>query len=522
MAIESQMTPTRGAVIFGNPNQDLVKNTIGMMESERQRVAKERAQQAQQLANSWRQNALTASSGRLWSDEIGKIEQDHLLKGEQLMASGIDPYSSTDPRAVQYRQERLQVEGMQNFRKNIEKEYSAINTLVQRDPNKWRPEDLKQLNDFVSGTKFKDIYEQSISLPQVRERFNVTDALKGYKAPVKQEVSVKDGQKRDVTYVDRNEAERGILSRLNQSPGGQEYLSSITGGYTPSQLRNAPDDLEGASRLIEGFYDSNPAFREELATMGITSKNDPRYSQVIQEEAQNLLDSKQKYNQEIEGLIDQASGGVRTSNKVTPDYTEARERRSRQSHYMQVQRFNERFMTKSTGSGSSSSEESYSPSRKEYIAYGDEGSMGKAPVYGYTPFNAAGVEFVGNGMIDLETGKAAPDQAVVSGTVVALGNIPSGKNNRALSKENFAIDNPGNVAWRKMALVETKEGSGSLAIKKQYLVPVENLPNNIKSSKLVTEFKNSSFSPPTTRPGAKTAQPAKTTKASSTTLNFFK
>ena len=298
------------------------------------------------------------------------------------------------------------------------------------------------------------------------------------------------------------------MSRLNQSPGGQEYLSSITGGYTPSQLRNAPDDLQGASRLIEGFYDSNPTFREELATMGITSKNDPRYSQVIQEEAQNLLGSKQRYNQEIEGLIDQASGGVRTSNKVTPDYTEARERRAQRAEVRAAQRFNERFMTRSSGSGSSS-EESYSPSRKEYIAYGDEGSMGKAPVYGYTPFNASNVEFVGNGMIDLETGKAAPDQAVVSGTVVALGNIPSGKNNRALSKENFAIDNPGNVYWRKMALVEAKEGSGSLAIKKQYLVPVENLPNNIKNSKLVNEFKNSSFSPPTTRPGAKTAQPAK-------------
>src|SRR5690606_10766143 len=128
----TQILPTAGAVIFGNQNDNLLSNTIGMIEKDRQRVAQQRVQEAQKLANSWRQNMLSASSGRLWSDEIAKIEQDHVMKGEQLMAQGVDPYSSTDPRAVQYRQERMQVENMQNFRKGMEAEYKAINDVVRR------------------------------------------------------------------------------------------------------------------------------------------------------------------------------------------------------------------------------------------------------------------------------------------------------------------------------------------------------------------------------------------------------
>lgn len=499
MAIPGQILPTAGAVIFGNENSNILGNTIGMIEKKRQTDAQNRVRQAQQLANSWRQNMLSASSGRLWSDEIAKIEQDHVMKGEQLMAQGIDPYSSTDPQAVAYRQERMQVENMQNFRKGIEAEYKAINDVVRRDPNKWDASDINKLNEFISGNKFQDVYEQNMGLPTVNQRFNVADALKGYRAPVKSETVVEGGEKKSTTYVDRNEAEQGVLSRLSQDPRGEQYLNEITGGFSVSQLRNAPDTLEGATQLMTGFYDSNPQFREELAKQGITSKSDPRFQEAMNTEAQQLLSAKQNYQQQMDSLISSVSGGITTKNTVTPDYTEAREQRARSQYQMQVTRFNERHMNKSSSSGSSSSNEqvSYSPSNKEYVAYGSGNKMAKAPMYGFTKFNANGVEFIGNNVIDLETGQLVPDQAVRSGTVVALGVVPSGKNNRTLSQENFAKENPGNVEWRKMALVESTETGIGGSRKVQYMVPAENLPDTMPKKALYDKFMSSSFTPPT-------------------------
>lgn len=496
----TQILPTAGAVIFGDQTANLLPQTIGRIEQNRKAVAQQRAKESQQLANSWRQNMLSASSGRLWSDEIAGIEQQHVMKGEQLMAQGVDPYSSTDPRAVQYRQERMQVENMQNFRKGVEAEYKAINDVVRRDPLKWSETDLNKLNEFISGNKFEDIYQQNMSLPTVNQRFNVSEALKGYRAPVKQENIVEGGVNRSSTYVDRNEAEQGVLSRISQAPNSQEFLSQLTSGFSVSQLKNAPNDIEGATRLITGFYDTNPAFREELAKQGITSKNDPRFQEAMSTEASELLTAKQKYNQQMDELISSVSGGVTTKSTVKPDYTEAREQRARNQYQMQVTRFNERHMKKSSGSGTSSdtSSETYSPSNKEYVAYTDfSGKVAKAPMYGFTKFNANGVEFIGNNVIDLETGQLVPDQAVRSGTVVALGVVPSGRNNRTLSQENFAKNNPNNVDWRKMALIEsTEKGIGGGTTKKQYMVPAENLPENMPKKGLYDKFMKSSFTPP--------------------------
>lgn len=524
----TQILPTAGAVIFGNQNDNLLSNTIGMIEQERQRTAQQRVQEAQKLANSWRQNMLSASSGRLWSDEIAKIEQDHVMKGEQLMSQGVDPYSSTDPRAVQYRQERMQVENMQNFRKGMEAEYKAINDVVRRDPNKWETADINKLNEFISGNKFNDVYEQNMGLPTVNQRFNVADAIKGYRAPVKSETVVEGGQEKSSTYVDRDEAEQGVLSRISQSPNSQEFMNRLTGGFSVSQLRNAPSDLEGATALMTGFYDTNPAFREELAKQGITSKNDPMFQQAMATEASELLSAKQNYEQQMDELISSVSGGITTKTTVKPNNTEANELRAQRREQREIVRFNERHLKKSSGgSGSSSESVSYSPSNKEYVAYTDyNGKMAKAPMYGFTKFNANGVEFIGNNVVDLETGQLVPDQAVRSGTVVALGVVPSGRNNRTLSQENFAKSNPDNVEWRKMALVEsTESGIGSKSTKRQYMVPAENLPDNMPKKTLYDKFMGSSFTPPSSDSSKNTSTPKSNNtkpKASSTTLNFFK
>src|SRR5690606_30650180 len=109
------------------------------------------------------------------------------------------------------------------------------------------------------------------------------------------------------------------------------------------------------------------------------------------------------------------------------------------------------------------------------------------------------VEFLGNNMIDLTTGKKAPDRTSVSGTVVGLGNVPVNKEYGTVVQENYALNNPDKVRWEKRALVEVNEKVGSSTKKKQYLVPASSLPDNMPKGNMYKEFMNSSFSAPAGR-----------------------
>lgn len=492
-----QILPTQGAVVFGTGAQEALNSTIGQLQQQQQLQAKQRVAQAQQLADSWRKNMLSASNGRLWSDQLGQIEQQHVLAGEQLMQSGIDPYSSSDPRAIRYRQERMQVENMRNYRAGVEKEFNAINNVIRQDPNKWRQDDLNKLNEFISGGNFQELYNQNTSLPQVRQRFDVNSVVKGSAIPFRRNV-VANGVETTEEGVDKEATRNTILSRLRDpnNPAANEYLSSITGGFTPEQLNQAPDTLEAARSLTDGFYQSNPQFREGLAQQGITSMSDPRYAQFADDFAANLVDSKKRFNDEIDRLITSASGGQRVVSSSRPNYTQENQERARAKYQMEVVRFNERNIKKSRSS-SSDDDESYTPSDKQYIAYGNDSKVGKAPMYGYTNFNAKNVNFVGNNMVDLETGQVVPSKAVQNGDVIALGYVPSGTNNRTLAQESFAINNPQNVSWRKMALVTADEKIGSRTLQRQYMVPAENLPGNMAKPALYNQFMRSTFTPPT-------------------------
>lgn len=521
MAVPGQILPTRGAVIFGDNSQNLINTTLSALEKNRQNQILQEQKKAQQLANSWTKNMLSASSGRLWSDDIGKIEQSHIAEGEQLMSAGIDPYSSTDPRAVKYRSDRANVENMRAYREGVEKEYNALNNVIRKDISKWNPSDLNKLNEFISGSKFEDVYSQNQPLPQVRQNFNVQDSLKSFRAPMKEEVEVVDGIKSTKKYVDRNEAESGIISRLGQTPGGAEYLSKLTGGFTIPQLKNAPDNIEGITKLIDGSYDSNPALREQLATQGIVSKADPRYNQFIQQEAQNMFNAKTNYDTEMDGLISNVSGGTTVKDSRTPDYSAAREKRaqeasqqSKQRLAMSVVRFNERFLEKP--SSRKSGDDSYNPRDKEELAYGSSNEMKKTTMNGFTKFGSNNVDFIGNGAIDLRTGEPMPNVPVRSGNVVALGSVPVNKATGRLMSAEDVKANPENVVMKKMALTESKSSVGNF--KNQALVPAENLPDNMPKNTLYKNFMNSSVPTPT---GGKTTGQAKG-KASSTSLSFFK
>lgn len=495
----AQSLQTKGAVIFDQQDNRLLNNTINTIKEEDNKLAAKAEKDALNLASSWRSNMLKASEGKLWADQIGAIEQDHLNNGQKIVSRGVDPYTSNDAESVKYRENQMRIQNMQGFRKAMEKEYSSLNNVIKNDPSSWNQNDLKKLNDFISGEKFEDIYQENKSLPIVNRRFDINKTLQGYRAPVKQETVVVNGVETSQSYVDRDSAERGIISKISDptNPGAAEFLNEITSGYNINTLRSLPNDIESNKKLLEGQYDSNVNLRNALAEQGIVSKSDPRFEEFIEVESTKIVDAKNNYNEQMDTLIASVSGGVTTRSSSKPNYTEAREADRRKAASQRDTRFAERNNTKS-GNGDSSSG-SFDPGAKEYVSYGnDKNGKGKAPMYGYTKFNAGSVEFVGNNMIDLRTGKPVSDQTSVSGNVVSLGNVPISKSFKDIQQEDYAVKNPDKVNWEKMAVVEVKKGSET----KRYLVPAKNLPSNMAKPKLYNEFMNEKFTPPSSAKGS--------------------
>src|SRR5690606_11010271 len=77
----------------------------------------------------------------------------------------------------------------------------------------------------------------------------------------------------------------------------------------------------------------DPQFRAALASQGISSKDDPRYQQVVEDAAQRRVQAKQALNEQMDNWVSMSSSGLKLGRSETSDFTEAnyRERvRSRQ------------------------------------------------------------------------------------------------------------------------------------------------------------------------------------------------
>lgn len=481
----TQILPTMGAVIFGNPNQNALGDTIGQIEANRQRQAQERVRQSQQLANSWRQNQLKAYGGQLWNNEISQLQQRHLSQGQDLVRQGIDPYSSTDPRALQYQQERLNLENMTGYAKALEKEYNSVNDLLASDATKWNPSDIAKLNEFISGSKIEDLYEQNARLPQVRQNFNVQEAIKGSAVPFDRR-SIQDGIETTEKGVDAEATRNTILSRLSLDRTGQgaEFIGQITSGYGPAVLNNLPETNEAVTTLIDGMYDYSPQLRETLALQGITSKDDPRYTQFLEVEAQNMLNAKQRYNTEMDNLVQSVSGGQTIMSGRRPNNAEQAERDRQEGVRQRNIRFNERHWSRG------SSDDSYADGEFEdgTISWSSPSTGGGDTRFNFTTptvnnrrVSIPSTLYSGK-YIDLSSGLNKEDRGTVKGDVVGFVDVPVHRTTGNMVGDEYLRNNPDKVKWEKKARLYRGEG------KKDFLIPANSVKENLtKAQKKVKD-----------------------------------
>lgn len=486
--------PAEGAVVYGDmPALQALPQGIQNVADARMVYQQQQQAEAQRVAQQWRDNELEAADGQLWAGQLGEIERRHIEEGQQLMQRGINPYESNDPAAQKFRSDRRNIMGLRAYRGGVEKNYIGLLQEMRKNPDKYDPESIQALQDWVSQGNIENYYRSGAQLPGLQARFDVSDALKGFTAPTSVQTRTENNRKITDTSVDRPAAERAILGRIMSSPGGMRQLERITGGLPVQDVLSAPDSVEGNVAMYNALYDGDPQFRAQLASHGISSKDDPRYQQVVNNAAQRRVQAKQALNQQMDNWVSMSSSGLKLGRSETADFTEANYR----ERVLSRQLSERREARLAAGETPKQASEEPVDLMIPYGPYNPEGNQPQVQARNYIPMSIPNRNFVGSEAIDLYTGRptqigeSSADYSIVGVTQVPVsknpitGGVPKG----SLVQPGFASANPGSVEWKQV--VHVTKGDGE-----DYFVDINRMPKNLTKDQkaLVDRFKQAAGS----------------------------
>lgn len=448
-----------------------------------------REQQAQQLANSWRQNQLKVDGGMYWQPEFNKRYQQHLEKGIQLRQMGVDPfnYNPNDPTqakiAENYLLERQGILSDVDTRKALEANVAKQFAQVKGDPSAYYPSDIQALNEYVQ-TPFAQA--STMQAPTLAKRFDPNTVLsKITPAQVANEIVVGNKKIKSVKALPQ-ETRGAIVSAYTNSPATARWVDELTGrqGFTIHVLESIPNTRDAVKASVETTYAGDPDLRTELATQGILP-NTPAFTRYVNDETERLYDAKTKWNNQIDKDLTQILPKVKQMESVLPDYSaedQAMQRRGLQLREESAAR----AASKASGASSNVGEV-----QQITIPYGrgTGNERGVVEFDEYVPISLSKKNFAGAEYIDLKTGK--PGGKLSSSNdyeVVGVGNAPiikKGNFKGAVSQPNFANSNPDAIERKPIIHVQTPATATTPA--KDYFVPYDRLPENVKNSKSVRE-----------------------------------
>lgn len=293
---------------------------------EQRRLEAER--KAQLLAKSYRDNLLAASDGKLFAKQLGELEQKHLAQGMQYRGQGFDIYNP-DPNdkkqldaANQYMGDRRTIENLRAYRKGIEDNYKTNSlNLSKGKVGEYNQQDVDAMNKFVGEGNLLDYYNSGATLPQLRKNFNLSESLKGIKAPTFEKQETKNGVISDIKYIDKEDAENTVLGVLGNTIGGQEELARVTQGLPINEVRRLPNKLEDIKKTILQDANGDPNLKTALAENQVKIGT-PAFDKWADKEAKRLYDIKKNFNSLLEGGVSQISAGANLFDKKKNEMTE--------------------------------------------------------------------------------------------------------------------------------------------------------------------------------------------------------
>lgn len=312
-------------VLGGSQAAQTLANTLDYNQKIAQQNALLKQQQAQQLANSWRQNQLKVDGGLYWQPEFNKRYQQHMEKGIQLRQMGVDPfnYNANDPTqskiAEDYLMERQGILADTANRKATEDEIKKSFDLVRKDPSKYYASDIQNLNKFVE-TPYAEA--MNMSIPTLTERFDPNSLLsKITPAQVGSELVIGNKKIKSVKALPEQTRE-AIVGAYRNDANTARWVDELTGrqGFTIPVLESIPNTKEAVKAKLEAQYNGNPDVRTQLAQQGITPNSD-KYKAFMDTEANRLYNAKKTWNDQIQSDLQQVLPKVKQMESVLPDYS---------------------------------------------------------------------------------------------------------------------------------------------------------------------------------------------------------
>ena len=402
---------TGNAQVFDNP-------VAAQFGSQLQNLRRQEEIKAQQLAKQMRDNELAVSGGTLWADQVANLEKSHIAEGMELQKQGINPYTSMDPKAVQYRQARAEVTAKQKFRETAEREAVATKKFIRDNLDKLEPEDIKKYNDYLSNTNLDEAFTGNYAPPQIRTRFNSEEFDKNIKAQVERNDVVKGDVRTIDEGVNREETEKTVLAAYTGDGRGREQLLKVTRGLDPVKVKEdfAPTYAENKKRVlaeVEGI----PGMKEALAKNNILPGT-PAFEEYVSDTAEQYTKVRKDLDSWLNAKVDRVSSGVKSTRQVTP-FKDPNEMTDYQRQSLGIQRQREaRLAAGDSGSGAT---EAPSNVPLYFGKSGKEITVGEGVVKIPMPKK----NFVGATAIDLNTGQ--PTKLTKSSNdyeVVSVGNYP--------------------------------------------------------------------------------------------------
>lgn len=309
----------------GSQAANQLLNTLQYNQQINQQEQLLKQKQAQQLADSWKQNQLKVEGGMFWEPEFKKRNQEHLQKGIQLRQMGIDPfnYNPSDPTqsriAEDYLLERQAILSDTAKRKALEPQVKDLFERVSKNPSGIYSSDVEALNNYIN-TPFSEA--SNMQIPTLQDRFNPNSVLsKVTPAQVGNEVVI-GNQRIKSTKALPAQTREAIVSSYKNDPATERWVDEMTGrqGFTISDLERIPATPENIRKKIESDYKGNPDLRARLATAGILP-NTPAYDNYVNSQTQRLYNAKSTWENQVESDLQQVLPKVKEMSSTLPDFS---------------------------------------------------------------------------------------------------------------------------------------------------------------------------------------------------------
>lgn len=481
-------TVPQGQIGTGNAQVFGVNPVAAQFGNQLANLRKQQELEAQKRAKAWRDNALAASSGRLWAQDMADVEKDFINRGIQLQQQGIDPYGSS-PEALEYQKDKRYVQAQQGFREKTEKQFNDLVAKINANPDKYDPKSIAAVNDFFTKTKLADAFSQNMGLPQLSERFDVNQALKGFRAITKETKGLDKAGKEIIEerLIDEPATQNMIIGALARDPRGQQYIAEeLTSGFDLPTLQSFDKTYEGNKRQVLEEINGIPGEKERLAAIGIVPGT-PVMEEYISEQAQQRTQAKRKFDTGMKDIVSSVSGGLNLFRKETP-YDDPNQMSEYQRRSLALR---ERALRRKEQGEDDDVEESPKDLR---FYYGAPDEKGKQP--SFTGKNTVGLttpamNMHGAILVDAATGR--PTEIADSAnkfSVVELTNAPVATKDIRVTKpgniveivkagsivqDTYARNNKNAVTYKKIGVVQEARGDNRYST---YYIDADLIPTN--------------------------------------------